>query len=94
MSKIKRTVSFCMGSFFITPDARDALSGPEVFDSIRRHAKGDWGDLGQEDWASNDSALTTGLRIISVYHSATGVKFYIITEADRSMTTVLLPDNY
>jgi hypothetical protein len=58
------------------------------------HHSGDWGDVGPEDHAANVRALVEGTRLFSVYHSQTGVKFWIITEADRGATTVLLPEDY
>ena len=59
-----------------------------------RHVSGDWGDLVDEDWQLNQQALETGGRLFSVYTTAKGVKLYIITEADRSITTALLPEDY
>jgi len=58
------------------------------------HQAGDWGDVCDDDRQANNRALTEGTRLLSVYHSATGVKFWIITEADRSVTTLLLPEDY
>jgi len=58
------------------------------------HQAGDWGDVCDDDRQANNRALTEGTRLLSVYHSATGVKFWIITEADRSITTVLCPEDY
>ncbi len=61
---------------------------------IARHAAGDWGDLSDEDRAENELSLRQGFRLLSAYHSAAGVKFWIITEADGLATTVLLPEEY
>lgn len=61
---------------------------------MRRHAKGDWGDLDVEDLQANDAALKSGGRLVSSYRTESGTKFWIITEADRSATTVLLPEEY
>ncbi len=58
---------------------------------IRRHAAGDWGDLDQHDQRENQLALEKGFRIFSAYNTSTGIRLYIITEADRSVTTALLP---
>lgn len=66
----------------------------EVADALSRHKKKDWGDVSMEDWLSNNYALSHGGRLLSAYHTAEGVKFWIITEADRSATTVLLPEEY
>ena len=60
---------------------------------MQRHQAGDWGDLGEEDWKENDTAVHAGLRLLSSYRSTGGVTFWIITEADRSVTTLLLPDD-
>ena len=62
--------------------------------SIGRHINGDWGDLGTEDKATNDQALKEGYRILSAYQYNDSVKIWIITEWDRSVTTVLFPSEY
>jgi hypothetical protein len=85
---------FPMGQTVITPGALDALSSAAVMAALDRHSQGDWGEAGKEDWNANERALTEGTRLFSVYHNCKGVKFWIITEADRSATTVLLPDEY
>lgn len=79
-----------------TPGALDALarSGetPEKF--LRRHVTGDWGELDAEDKKANEQAVRHGMRILSAYVTTTGEKIWLITEADRSATTLLLPDEY
>jgi hypothetical protein len=60
---------------------------------VRRHLRGDWGDLDADDKSANAKALNDGTRIISMYKWPQG-KIWIITEADRSVTTVLLPSEY
>jgi len=60
---------------------------------LARHQSGDWGQLSNEDWEANDQAIAEGWRILSVYRVA-GIKVWIITEADRSTTTLLLPEEY
>ena len=69
---------------------------PQVYmDAIlTRHAVGDWGNVCDEDWKSNDWSLQNEARILSSYESPKGIRFWIITEADRSVTTVLLPSDY
>ena len=62
--------------------------------ALDRHRRGDWGDVGKEDWQANERALKHGERLLSVYHAADGTKFYVISEWDRSATTVLLPEDY
>ena len=61
---------------------------------IARHAQGDWGEVGEEDWAANDLALTDGGRLLSAYGLIDGTRIWIITEADRRATTALLPEEY
>lgn len=85
--------NFLLGETLITPAAPNALSPGEALLALERHQRGDWGDVCEEDRSANERALQTGLRLFSVYHSA-GRKFWIITEADRSATTILLPEDY
>ena len=63
-------------------------------DFLNRHESGDWGDVCREDWQSNDQALDDGSRLFSVYRTRLEERLWIITEADRSFTTVLLPYEY
>lgn len=88
------TAKFELGQTLITPQARDSLHPADVLRALRRHASGDWGDVCQEDRQENEFSLRRYLRLLSVYHDRTGKKFWIITEADRSTTTVLLPADY
>lgn len=83
-----------LGQTVATPAALGVLSRTDIVTALRRHAAGDWGEVDDEDRAANDRALTTGERLLSVYRSATGDPFWVITEADRAATTVLLPDDY
>lgn len=86
-----------LGQCYITPGARDAFirSGANPLHYLSRHASGDWGDVCAEDKALNNQDVEAGNRILSAYHlSRTGQKIWIITEADRSATTILLPDEY
>lgn len=85
---------FLLGQCRITPGALDKLPRDDVFRALARHQAGDWGELDEHDRQENEVSLKEGHRLFSVYRSATGVKFYIITEADRSLTTVLLPEEY
>ena len=61
---------------------------------LQRHLDGDWGDVDPEDWEANQSALEHGDRLLSVYRITDEVTLWIITEWDRSVTTMLLPDEY
>ncbi len=83
-----------LGEVVITSAALDLLRPEDVATALRRHAGGDWGDCGPEDWQENDFSLSHDLRLLSVYRDRNGSKFWIITEADRSATTILLPGDY
>ena len=85
---------FPLGRLLITPAAQSALSGADVLSALLRHARGDWGELGEDDRLENELSLEKGFRLLSSYRGSGGVKFWIITEADRSATTVLLPEDY
>lgn len=88
---------FRMGKPVITPGAQAMLdaAGIEGVLLLARHIQGDWGDLGVEDLAANELALLTGKRLLSSYDLPDGKgKVWIITEADRSVTTILLPEEY
>ena len=85
---------FPLGQTVITRNALSRLPAAEVLASIGRHVIGDWGDMDAHDWQANDDALRHGGRLFSAYRTASGVKFWVITEWDRSCTTVLLPEDY
>lgn len=85
---------FPLGRLVATSNAVSQLSPADVAAGIGRHASGDWGEVCEEDHASNEEALVDGIRLMSVYTSSNGIKFWIITEWDRSITTVLLPEVY
>ena len=77
-----------------TPNALEEVAHEEVLKALARHVRCDWGDVDGEDSESNNLALDEGTRLFSAYHTSDGTKFWIITEADRSVTTVLLPEDY
>ena len=79
-----------LGQTFLTPQAADALHPADVLNALRRHARGDWGEVCAADIAENEISLTEGFRLLSAYTDRSGVKFWIITEWDRSATTVIL----
>ncbi|WP_247539135.1 hypothetical protein [Ralstonia pseudosolanacearum] len=85
-----------LGQLLATPAAAAALAaaGVSVFKLLNRHARGDWGDLSEEDHQQNNLAAIAGQRVLSSYLLSTGQKVWILTEWDRSLTTVLLPDDY
>jgi hypothetical protein len=78
----------------ITTAAAKVLAPAEVSRAISRHSRSDWGDVVEEDRQANEEAVRLGYRLLSSYRDTKGVKFWIITEADRSATTVLLPEDY
>lgn len=89
-------IRFWFGQLAATPGAIKALEDAQQtpFEFLSRHVTGDWGDVCAEDAAENELALREGFRLLSSYHTSKGVKLWIITEADRSVTTLLLPDEY
>jgi hypothetical protein len=87
---------FSPGQLVATPGALEALeeSGQSPAEFLSRHVAGDWGEVCAEDKILNDDALECGARLLSSYTTSKGVKIWIITEADRSSTCVLLPEEY
>ena len=87
---------FNLGQLVATPGALAEIeaSGDSLVGYLNRHVTGDWGDLDEHDRKENDLALRHGLRILSAYILSSGVRIWIITEADRSSTCVLLPEEY
>jgi hypothetical protein len=87
---------FPLGQIVATPGALQALKeagqGPTEF--LQRHVNGDWGALDDEDRQENEQSVQNGWRILSAYTTSAGEKLWIITEADRSVTTLLLPSEY
>ena len=87
---------FPLGKVCGTPGALAALQAagehPPTF--LRRHVHGDWGALHPHDADANELALRQGMRILSAFVLASGDRIWIITEADRSVTTILLPEEY
>ena len=86
--------TFPLGMLVVTTAAAEELPKIDVAHALRQHATGSWGDLSEDDRVANETALKHGGRLFSAYKSTNGIKFWIITEADRSSTTVLLPDDY
>ena len=87
---------FPLGQIGATPGALAAFeeAGEEPAPYLARHNSGDWGDLDEHDRQENEFSLGRGLRLWSAYILSTGVKVWVIAEADRSATTVLLPSEY
>lgn len=90
----QQQVRFPLGRLLATRGIVARVAIPEIFDAFTRHQCGDWGELEEEDRLENERSLKDGDRLLSVYHSTTRVRFYVITEADRSVTTALLPNEY
>jgi hypothetical protein len=96
LGKAMPGVKFPLGQLTATPGALHAIqeSGQRPWDFLSRHMKGDWGEVCGEDWALNNQALLGGSRLLSAYKTLRGKRLWVITEADRSATTILLPDEY
>jgi hypothetical protein len=89
------TAPFPLGRILATPGALETIlgAGGDPFAYIARHASGDWGDLCPFDRRENGLALRHGRRVLSSYKVGDG-RVWVITEADRSLTTILLPEEY
>jgi hypothetical protein len=96
MTDYKSKIPFPLGQIVATPGALEALEKHKCLPVtlLQRHISGDWGDLEPEDIAANNDALINDDRLFSSYKIAEGVKIWIITEWDRSATTLLLPSEY
>jgi hypothetical protein len=85
---------FPLGEMIITPGVASKLGMVDVKLAIAKHASGDWGELEAEDRRLNNERLANGGTLFSIFKTAAGVKFYVMTEAERDRTTVLLPEEY
>ena len=96
VSTIVRPPRFALGQIVATPGALDALmdAGQDPMAFVARHQSGDWGELDAEDTQENEYSVQHGFRLLSAYTLRTGVRIWVITEADRSATTLLLPEEY
>jgi hypothetical protein len=83
---------FPLGEMLATAGALQEVQPAEMLEALKRHVRGDWGNVAAEDAQANQKAIQCGARLLSSYKTAGGVKFWIITEADRSSTCVLLPE--
>lgn len=96
MQQISKQPAFELGQIVATPGALAALKKarqqPDEF--LTRHINRDWGDLDEEDRKENEYSLEHGFRLLSAYKTNAGDRLWIITEADRSVTTLLLPEEY
>lgn len=91
-----KVARFPLGRIVATPGAIVALeeSGDSPAALLKRHVTGDWGELDEEDRRENELSVARGFRLLSAYALSTGTKIWVITEADRSATTLLLPSEY
>ncbi len=90
------STGFALGSIYLTPGAIDALAraNQSAQEFLERHQRGDFGELDEHDRRENEFSINHGFRILSAYRTAKDVRLWIITEADRSSTTLLLPEEY
>jgi len=90
------SILFSLGKVYLTAGAKESLSesNQEPFEFLTKHQSGNWGDVCKDDKKENDLSVKEGFRILSSYRTAKDVKIWIITEADRSSTTLLLPSEY
>ncbi len=94
METLHAILPFPLGQVVVTDNAAEQVDPGDLCAALRRHARGDWGEVDAQDAAANERSLKAGFRLLSAYTDRDGVKFWIITEADRSATTVLLPEDY
>ena len=89
-------IRFPLGQVVATPGALRALERAEQLPAefLDRHVNGDWGDVPEEDKQENELSVEQGFRILSAYTTSTGDKLWILTEADRSATILMLPEEY
>jgi len=96
MQQTKQQPLFSLGQIVATPGALAALekTGQTPLEFLARHVRGEWGDLCEEDKRENAFSLERGFRLLSSYQTKADTKLYVITEADRNVTTILLPEEY
>ena len=94
MDAIDCQPKFSLGLLRIKPGAKQQLTKHDIVVALLRHLSGNWGEVDEFEWTVNDDALEYGDRLSSAYRSLSGIKFRVITERDRSVTTILLPEEY
>jgi hypothetical protein len=96
MQQISKQPAFELGQIVATPGALAAIkkAGQQPGEFLTRHINRDWGDLDEEDRKENEYSLEHGFRLLSAYKTNAGDRLWIITESDRSVTTLLLPEEY
>jgi len=92
----EQPIRFLLGQIVATPGALDLLdrTATNALALLQRHQRGDWGDVHEDDARANAEAVVLGFRILSSYTLGAGERLWLITEADRSVTTLLLPAEY
>jgi len=83
-----------LGTFFVSRKAAQRLNKKDAMECLERHMIGDYGDVDDIDWKTNDVAWQYGFSVVSLYADRKKHRFLIVTEADRSATTILLPEEY
>jgi hypothetical protein len=96
MSTTANTARFELGKTLMTRGAQGALeeAGQSPHEFLNRHERDDWGEVSEDDQQENELSVQQGFRILSAYCTSKGKRIWVITEADRSATTILLPDEY
>ena len=96
MVAVRTIKPFPLGEVVATRGALAAIeeAGQSPLEFLLRHLAGDWGEACAGDWALNDEAVDAGERLLSAYRTRKGERIWVITECDRSATTLLLPDEY
>ena len=96
MHSTNKAALFPLGQIVATPGALAALekAGQTPLEFISRHVRGDWGELDADDRKENELSLKRGFRLLSSYRTGAGDRLWLITESNRSVTTLLLPDEY
>jgi hypothetical protein len=92
MTKAKVSLGQVVATAGAVEAMRESGQTPGFF--LMRHAAGDWGEVDADDWSLNDRAVIDGTRLLSAYRTLKGERLWIITEADRSVTSILRPDEY
>jgi hypothetical protein len=80
-----------LGKISVSDAVTSSISADEISNALHRHASRDWGDLAADDVSANEAALQHGERLLSAYVSRRGVRFWVITDADRTASKVVLP---
>ena len=89
-----RKLAFPLGAVRVTYGVEHALDSSDVVTGITRHARGDWGEVDEHDWSQNDDFVENGGQLLSQYTAKNGTLYWVVTESNRSATTVLLPEEY